>query len=137
LIWAARDERSKHHFDYEIMKRLAGGKQMRSVWPDIAPSDEPHDIWAIGTPGGDEKKFGKHPTQKPLALLDRIILASTKPGDLVLDPFSGSATTGVAAAKLGRRYVGIEADEEFLRVSTKRLDEALDRAGQREMLLSV
>jgi site-specific DNA-methyltransferase (adenine-specific) len=78
-------------------------------------------VWEMSSPSKDEKKFGKHPTQKPLALLERIILASTKEGDLVLDPFCGSSTTGVAALKLGRRYIGIELETEYLKLSKKRL----------------
>jgi DNA modification methylase len=89
------------------MKRLNGGKQMKSVWEIPAPANE-------------EKVFGKHPTQKPLALLERIIAASSDENDLVLDPFSGSATTGIAAARLNRKFVGIELEDEYLRVSIKR-----------------
>ena len=77
------------------------GKQMRS-------------IWSITTPSKSEKTFGKHPTQKPTTLLDRIILASSKPGDLILDPFAGSATTGVSAINLGRKFIGIESNIEYL-----------------------
>jgi site-specific DNA-methyltransferase (adenine-specific) len=83
------------------------GKQMRSVW-------------AIGTSKPNEKKFGKHPTQKPIALLDRIVLASTNPGDIILDPFTGSSTTGVSAAKLGREFIGIDLEKEYLALSKKR-----------------
>ena len=82
-------------------------KQMRSVW-------------AIGTPKNGEKKFGKHPTQKPMDLLERIILASTKKGDLILDPFTGSSTTGLAAVKHGRKFVGIDLEKEYLDLSVKR-----------------
>jgi len=95
LLWARPSEKARHKFNYQLMKRVAGGKQMKSVWHIPAPRRE-------------EKVFGKHPTQKPVALLERIIAASTDENDLVLDPFSGSATTGIAAAQLNRRYVGIE-----------------------------
>ena len=81
-------------------------------------------VWEISAPLSEEKKFGKHPTQKPVDLLKRIILASTKEGDLVLDPFCGSSTTGVAAILLNRKYVGIDLEEEYLAVSVKRLKEA-------------
>ena len=108
IIWARRDEKGRHKFNYALMKRLNGGKQMKSVWEIPAPASE-------------EKVFGKHPTQKPLALLERIIAASSDEGDLVLDPFSGSATTGIAAARLGRAYAGVEMDEPFLRVAICRL----------------
>lgn len=118
LLWARKDPNAKHTFNYLDMKNgmwhtadflKKEGKQMRSVW-------------AIGTPKSTEKIHGKHPTQKPLALLERIILSSTNPGDLILDPFSGSATTGIAAAKHGRTYVGIEMEKEYLDLSVKRHD---------------
>ena len=79
-------------------------------------------VWAIGTPKKSEKTFGKHPTQKPLDLLERIILASTNEGDLILDPFMGSATTGVAALKHNRKFVGIEKEKEFVELAEKRLN---------------
>src|SRR5271165_1719433 len=84
IIWAAKNTKSKHTFHYRAMKEAAGGKQMKSVW-EIYP------------PFKQEKLFGKHPTQKPVALLERILLSSTNVGDLVLDPFSGSGTTLLAA----------------------------------------
>lgn len=108
VIWAAKNEKSKHLFNYPLMRAENGGKQMKSVW-------------RFTSPGNDEKKFGKHPTQKPLKLLDRCILASTNEGALILDPFSGSASTGVAALKNGRRYVGIELDSKYLEISSARL----------------
>lgn len=77
-------------------------------------------VWSINTPRPSEKKFGKHPTQKPLALLERIILASTNKGDIVLDPFTGSSTTGLAATKHGRKFVGIDIEKEYLQLSKKR-----------------
>lgn len=112
ILWAAKNHRSKHRFNYDAMKRINSGKQMKSVW-------------TIATPSTDEKRFGKHPTQKPVALLERIILAATNDGDLVMDPFSGSSTTGVAAINLKRRFVGCELEPEFLVVSEKRLGEAV------------
>ncbi len=78
-------------------------------------------MWSIKAPGPLEKIYGKHPTQKPIELLDRIILASTRPADIVLDPFSGSGTTGVAAIREGRQYIGIELEKDYLDVSIKRL----------------
>ena len=72
-------------------------------------------LWSITTPKKDEKIFGKHPTQKPETLLDRIVLASTNPGDVILDPFSGSATTGVSALAYGRKYIGIDSNEEYIK----------------------
>jgi len=112
VLWAAKNERSKHHFDYQLMRKMNQGKQMRNVWE-------------ISAPPAEEKKFGKHPTQKPIELLKRIILASTHEGDLVLDPFCGSSTTGVAAVLLDRKYVGIDLEDEYLRLSKKRLEEAI------------
>jgi site-specific DNA-methyltransferase (adenine-specific) len=94
------------------MKEMNLGKQMRNVWE-------------IPSPPAKEKMFGKHPTQKPVDLLNRIILASTKEGDLVLDPFCGSSTTGVSAARLNRKYVGIELEDEYLQLSVERLKEAI------------
>ena len=123
LIWAAKSEKSKHKFDYQLMKQIAGGKQMRSLWMNLDVKDEPQDIWSITTPTKTEKKFGKHPTQKPLALIERIILASTNSGDVILDPFTGSSTTGVAAVRHNRRFIGIDNNTEYLELSVKRLKE--------------
>ena len=109
LLWAAKTEKSKHTFHYDEMREEAGGKQMKSVWSILPPPK-------------DEKRFGKHPTQKPLRLLERCIRASTNPGDFVLDPFAGSSTTGVAALQLRRRYCGIEKEPEFTELSKLRLD---------------
>ena len=114
VLWAAKNTKSKHHFDYQLMKKINQGKQMRNVWE-------------MGSTQKEEKKFGKHPTQKPLELLKRIVLASTKEGDLVLDPFCGSSTTGVAAAILNRKYVGIDLEEEYLNLSKRRLHEAIEK----------
>ncbi len=109
ILWASKYETSKHHFNYPLMKKMNRGKQMRNLW-EIPP------------PPASEKHFGKHPTQKPLELLKRIILASTEKGDLVLDPFCGSSTTGVACVLSERRYVGIESEEQYLELSKKRLE---------------
>jgi site-specific DNA-methyltransferase (adenine-specific) len=110
ILWAAKNAKSKHCFNYALMKELNGGKQMRNVWE-------------MGAPSSKEKTFGKHPTQKPVELLLRILLASTKEKDLVLDPFCGSSSTGVACLMLKRRYVGIEQEEDYLKLSIKRLEE--------------
>ena len=126
LLWAAKTEKSKHLFNYKVMKAVTG-KQMKAVWRDIAPdseaehSGEGRDVWRMAAPGRDEKTLGKHPTQKPVALLERIITASTNPGDLILDPFAGSATTGVAALRLGRRFVGMDADAGHIALAARRL----------------
>ncbi|NLH39893.1 MAG: site-specific DNA-methyltransferase [Elusimicrobia bacterium] len=112
IIWATKDKNSHHFFNYKLMKTINNGKQMKN-------------LWSIMPPTKDEKKFGKHPTQKPITLLDRIIKASTKDGDLVLDPFCGSSTTGVAALMNNRKYIGIDMSEEYLSLSVKRLEEAM------------
>jgi len=108
IIWAAKDKKSRHTFHYKLMKETNGGKQMKSVWQIRPP--EP---W--------EKRHGKHPTQKPVALLERILLASTNEGDVVLDPFAGSGTTLLAALRLRRNAVGCELSAEFLTLSLRRL----------------
>jgi site-specific DNA-methyltransferase (adenine-specific) len=112
LIWAAKDKKSRHTFNYKLMKEINRGKQMKSVW-EIRPPES----W--------EKKFGKHPTQKPVALLERILLASTNEGDLVLDPFLGGGTTLVAAFRLRRHALGCELSAEFLSLSLGRLSSNL------------
>jgi site-specific DNA-methyltransferase (adenine-specific) len=108
IIWAAKNSKSRHTFNYKLMKEANRGKQMKSVW-EIYPPES----W--------EKKFGKHPTQKPVALLERILLASSNEGDLVLDPFSGSGTTLLAAFRLRRHALGCELSAEFLTLSLRRL----------------
>jgi site-specific DNA-methyltransferase (adenine-specific) len=107
IIWARKKEKVPHYFNYELMKRLNGDKQMKDVWklPAIAP-------W--------EKSCGKHPTQKPLSVLTRLILASTKPNAWILDPFTGSSTTGIAANLANRRFLGIDQEEGFLTISKNR-----------------
>ena len=133
LIWARKEKEGKHTFRYEKMRdwkdnykknfkcRFCGkehqiafmhekGKQMRSVW-------------AINTPGSIEKKFGKHPTQKPEALLWRVVLSSTKNGDTVLDPFTGSSTTGLVAYRYKRKFIGIDTEKRYLDLSIKRFEE--------------
>ncbi len=112
ILWAAKNEKSKHYFNYEKMKAINHGKQMKSVWPMAAPNKR-------------EKALGKHPTQKPVSLLNRIILASTCQNDLVFDPFAGSSTTGVSAIGLGRQFVGCELDDDFVALSEKRLRRAI------------
>jgi len=109
LLWAKKNKKAKHTFNYELMRNgnwngdfiKKPNKQMRSVW-------------AINTPKNGEKKYGKHPTQKPEALLERIILASSNEGDIVLDPFCGSGTTGVVAIRYKRKFVGIDLGRKYL-----------------------
>lgn len=107
ILWAARDRKSKHKFNYRAMRAAAGDRQMKSVWRLTAPAR-------------NEKEFGSHPTQKPLALLERIIAASSDSGDLIVDPFVGSGTTGLAAAKLGRRFIGIDTEKKYLELTATR-----------------
>ena len=116
LIWARKDKKTKHTFNYELMKNGDFSSDFIKK-----PNTQMRSVWAIGTPKKSEKTFGKHPTQKPLDLLERIILASTNEGDLILDPFMGSATTGVAALKHNRKFVGIEKEKEFVELAEKRL----------------
>lgn len=110
IIWAKKSKRAQHRYNYELMRQLNDGKQMTDVWrmPAVAK-------W--------EKSCGKHPTQKPLSLLSRIIMASTKEGDWILDPFNGSGTTGVAASLFGRKYLGIDLDLGYLELASKRREE--------------
>lgn len=118
VLWAARGEKSRHYFDYPAMRKRNGGKQMKTVWRMTAP-------------GKREKVHGKHPTQKPLELLDRILVASCPPGGRVLDPFNGSGTTGVAAVALGLSYVGVDRDPAFLELTRRRLLDARPEWGAR------
>ena len=113
ILWARKSPKVPHKYNYELMKAINDGKQMTDVWrlPAIAR-------W--------EKSCGKHPTQKPLALLTRIILASTDDHDWILDPFGGSSTTGIAAYLSGRRYLGIEQELNFNNLSKARFMELLD-----------
>ncbi|OYP63242.1 site-specific DNA-methyltransferase [Prevotella sp. P2-180] len=110
VIWARKSKKVAHKFNYDVMKRLNDGKQMT-------------DVWRLPAIGRWEKSCGKHPTQKPLALLTRIILACTDEGDWVFDPFSGSGTTGIAANLCKRRFCGIEREEEFCRMTMARREE--------------
>ena len=118
IIWARKHPKVPHYFDYDLMKRLNNDKQMKDVWrlPAIAK-------W--------EKSCGKHPTQKPLALLAQIILASTKKDALILDPFAGSSTTGIAGHVLERRFIGIEQEFDYLKLSQARYED-LQEDGRKE-----
>ncbi|MFZ4767664.1 MAG: DNA-methyltransferase, partial [Roseimicrobium sp.] len=108
VIWAAKNAKSKHLFNYALMRKENGGKQMKSVWTMTAPAIE-------------EKRHGKHPTQKPLALVERCLRASTDAGALVFDPFLGGGTTAVACARTGRRFVGVELEEGHMNLCINRL----------------
>ena len=115
ILWARKEKKTPHYFNYELMKEINGGTQMR-------------DVWFLPAIGKWEKTCGKHPTQKPLPLLSRIILASTKKNAWILDPFSGSGTTGIAASLLNRRFLGLEREEVFLEMSRLRRIEIEDTA---------
>jgi site-specific DNA-methyltransferase (adenine-specific) len=120
VIWASKSRTAKHVFNYELSKKwVAGsdkllneGKQMRSVW-------------SIPSTPKREKAFGKHPTQKPLELLERLVILCTQPGDFVVDPFCGSGTSGVAAIANGRKYLGIDLEEVYLELARKRIEAVL------------
>jgi len=114
IIWAAKNNKSKHFFNYEEMRKENNGKQMKSVW-------------VIPPPSKKEKEWGKHPTQKPIQLLKRIIVASTKEEDIVFDPFAGSSSTAIAAIELNRFFVGCELEEEYISLSKKRIEECLNK----------
>ena len=121
ILWARKDSKTPHFYNYELMKEINGGTQMRDVWNRPTASK-----W--------EKSCGKHPTQKPLCLLSRIIQASTERGAWVLDPFTGSSTTGIAANLLGRRFLGIDQEEMFLQISKARKKEIIDVTMQKEYI---
>lgn len=110
IIWARKCPKVPHKYNYELMKAINGGKQMT-------------DVWRLPAIGRWEKSCGKHPTQKPLSLLTRIILASTDEHDWILDPFAGSSTTGIAANLCGRRFLGIERELDFSNLSSQRRKE--------------
>ncbi len=110
IIWARKSHKHKHIFNYEILKLLNGNKQMR-------------DVWAFNAIAPWEKTNGKHPTQKPLALLARLILMASDENSLICDPFSGSSTTGIAANLLNRKFIGFEKESEFIEISIARKKE--------------
>ncbi|OGW83592.1 MAG: DNA methyltransferase [Omnitrophica bacterium RIFCSPLOWO2_01_FULL_45_10] len=109
VIWSGKNKDSRHYFNYSLMKKMNKDKQMQS-------------LWSITAPKAEEKIYGKHPTQKPIELLERIIWASTREHGIVLDPFTGSSTTGVAAYRIGRYFIGIDNNKEYLELSKKRLE---------------
>lgn len=110
LIWAAPHELKPlgHFFDYKAMRKIAGNKQLR-------------DVWTISPPPPREKTHGRHPTQKPIALLERILIAASTPGAIVVDPFCGSGSTGVAARMLGRRFIGCDLDGGYVALAARRI----------------
>ena len=113
ILWAKKDlKNAKHTYNYLLMKEMNNGKQMKDVWKGSVTSKK-------------EKEYGKHPTQKPLYLLDRIILASSNEGDVILDPFCGSGTTGVSAKQNGRIFIGIDNNKPYLELAKKRISRIL------------
>jgi len=115
IIWARKSEKIPHYFNYELMKKLNADKQMK-------------DVWTLPAIQSWEKSCGKHPTQKPLSVLTRLILASTKPNAWILDPFTGSSTTGISANLLNRRFLGLDKEVEFLEISKNRKIEIENQA---------
>jgi site-specific DNA-methyltransferase (adenine-specific) len=141
VLWAAKNEKSKHVFNYQEMRKVTG-KQMKTVWRnsefqianDESKSEfetrnselEIPNVWTMTAPSGEEKRFGKHPTQKPVALIERCLLASTNEGDLVLDPFLGGGTTAVVSLRLKRGCVGVELDLHHAEMAVKRVKGAIE-----------
>ena len=123
VLWAAKSDQSKHLFNYKEMKQVTG-KQMKTVW-------------TMSAPGKAEKLFGKHPTQKPVALVERCLLAATNAGDMVLDPFMGGGTTAVASVRTYRHFVGIELDITHLLLAGKRADREVIQIWLREFRVRV
>ena len=118
LIWARKNKKGRHNFNYKAMKEGDFPKDFIKK-----PNLQMRSVWAINATPPEEKKFGRHPTQKPLALLERIIAASTSEGDLILDPFMGSGTTGVAAVKQGRRFIGVDNCAEYVELARRRIED--------------
>lgn len=116
LLWAARSSESVHRYNDDLMRGLNGGRPMQTVW-------------RLAGPASGERAFGEHPTQKPLALVQRCVLAATQPGDLVFDPFLGSGTTAVACVRTGRKCTGIEARTGFALIAKARVEVELSRGG--------
>jgi site-specific DNA-methyltransferase (adenine-specific) len=126
IIWARKDKKAKHTFNYDLMKN--------GVWPEdnLKKSGlQMRTVWSMGTPKPWEKSFDKHPTQKPFELLRRIVLASTNKDDIILDPFTGSSTTGLAAFENARKFVGIDTEKEYLDLSVKRFKELRSKQNSR------
>ena len=118
LLWVRKGQKTKHYFNYDLMKSYNDGKQMK-------------DVWLMGRPKKEEKKFGKHPTQKPEEIIERMIHASTQQNDIVLDMFNGSGTTGVVCARNKRNYIGIESDKSYCELSRKRIKSAQSKNYER------
>lgn len=117
ILWAKKTKKAKHVFNYKLMKEMNDNKQMKDFW------DIPNDVYTSSSISRSEKKHGEFPTQKPLALLERLILAGTNEGDTVLDPFNGSGTSGIASLKFGRKYIGIDSNNEYLDLTIRRVED--------------
>jgi site-specific DNA-methyltransferase (adenine-specific) len=124
ILWASKAKKGsadRYTFNYDEMKTLNGGRQMKNVW-------------RLPVPTAAEKYFGKHPTQKPVGLVERCLLASTNEGDVVFDPFSGSGTTGVAAVRNKRKFIGFEQDKQFIKLAIRRLDDETAQQNQPRLI---
>lgn len=114
ILWVRKGKKSKHYFNYDLMKKINGGKQMK-------------DVWIMGRPKKVEKEFGKHPTQKPEEIIERIVLSSTQNEDLILDMFNGGGTTGVVSVRNNRKYIGIELEKEYYELTKKRIQREINQ----------
>ena len=133
LIWARKEKKGKHTFNYKTMVEWENNYQKKIKCSHCGKKDryeilhekgkQMRSVWAINTPQRIEKTFGKHPTQKSAELLKRVVLASTNKGDVILDPFTGSSTTGLAAYLFGRKFIGIDNEKKYLDLSIKRFEE--------------
>lgn len=126
LIWARKNKSAKHYFNYNAMKDGCYPQDFIKK-----PNTQMRSVWAIPTPHKNEKIYGKHPTQKPEALLERIILASTQKDNLILDPFMGSGTTGAVSVRLKRKFVGIEIDKNYFSIAEKRISDIFTKANNK------
>lgn len=126
LLWVRKDKKGKHIFNYDAMKNGDWGNDIIKK-----PGKQMRSLWAINTPRKGEKRYGKHPTQKPEDLLERIVLASSNEGDIVLDPFCGSATTGIVALRHNRKFIGIDLEQEYLdKFAIPRLNDEISQKEQ-------
>jgi site-specific DNA-methyltransferase (adenine-specific) len=124
LLWVRKDKNSKHYFNYKLVKNKNWGDDFLKK-----PNKQMRSVWAISTPKNGEKEYGKHPTQKPEKLLERIILATSREKDIVLDPFCGSATTGVVALRNNRKFIGIDLERKYLdQMAIPRIEDVLKQS---------
>jgi site-specific DNA-methyltransferase (adenine-specific) len=121
ILWAKPDKHARHTFNYDLMRNGNWSEDRMKV-----PNKQMRSVWSINTVPREEKLHGKHPTQKPLKLLERIVLSSTNPDDVVLDPFTGSSTTGLACHKHGRKFIGFDIEKDYLDLSIKRFQDIIN-----------